>query len=430
MLTDAIRLTMVGTVIKSLISQGKRVIIPDLGAFLVKDSTLSTILTKENVTFSPFLKYNDGFLEGELAHRFGLHKDDASLQVVAFVDALKTAIYVDKKAFEVEGLGFFFKDMQGNITFSIARPFAENDGAIIGGGIVKEEVQEPEMVEKVVLHKDSEEVVAPDDNREVDAKFDLDEVAPVEPSNSRPPFSVEKVNPVVPHDIEEEEVTVEIEDQADDELVKEFEDEEKKETAITIGSRNNIPPSKRKSKSLLVGFVLLVGVLLVLNVFWTDFFGSNTNSSKPKIVLDPIDQEQKDAENDRIEAKEVAQDAIDNEVVSTVEKAVRATSKDEGEVEKSKKAEQEKPAKAKKTSKESADKEKQSSFVVVLGSFATNENAEKHVAYLAKKKVKGHIVHRNDKYSVVSATYKTYDDAQKEKERIKELGVDGWISSK
>ncbi len=416
---------MVGTVIKSLISQGKRVIIPDLGAFLVKDSTLSTILTKENVTFSPFLKYNDGFLENELAHKFGLHKDDASLQVVAFVDALKTAIYVDKKAFEVEGLGFFFKDKQGNITFSIVRPFAEDDSV----SIVKEEVQEPAKVANVVVPEDREAVVALEDTPVADEQAELDEVAPVVPSYSGSPFTDIKQEPVVVAPVaEEENVAVEIEDRVDEDLEKEFEIEEEKETGITIGSRNHTPPSKRKSKSLLIGFVLLVGVLFVLNVFWTDFFGSNTSGSKPKIVLDPVDQEQKDAEKDRIEAKEVAQDAIDNEVVSSVEKAVKSTSstsKKEG-VEKAEK----KSSDVKSASKESVEKEKPSSFVVVLGSFGTNESAEKHVANLAKKKVKAHIIHRNTMYSVVSATYKTYDDAQQERDRIKALGVDGWISSK
>ena len=80
---------MVGTVIKSIVSQGKRVIIPDFGAFLIKDSSLNPIITKENVTFSPFLRYNDGFLESELAHAEGLHKDEASAKLTDFIQKIK-----------------------------------------------------------------------------------------------------------------------------------------------------------------------------------------------------------------------------------------------------------------------------------------------------------------------------------------------------
>jgi cell division protein FtsN len=163
------------------------------------------------------------------------------------------------------------------------------------------------------------------------------------------------------------------------------------------------------------------------------------------IVLDPIDQETKVAEQDKVETKEAVQDAIDNEVVSTVERSVNEAAsssaakekndennvKASGELTKEKQKNSSKEAeKAKEKSKEKASSGAEKTYVVVLGSFATSENAQKHVEYLSKKGIKAMVLHRGERYSVVSKTYKTYDDADAEKNRVKALGVDGWISSK
>lgn len=426
---------MVGTVIKSLVSQGKRVIIPDFGAFLIKDSTLSSILTKENVTFSPFLKYNDGFLENELAHKYGLHKDDARLQVAAFVDAVKTSLNIDKKAYEVPGLGFFYKDKQGNAAFSIAPPYEEPPVKAASSMPVAEAaasaVEEDELVGKPV-----EEAASAIPNiiflpsKEEDAATDKDVEPAIEKSEEKPV-------------IEE----VKAEKKIDNQASKAIKEEKKQEEVKSESERSSNPSSKRKPKTLLVSFILLVGALFVLNFFWTDIFGNQSAASKPKIVLDPIDSEQKAAETEKLEAKEVAQDAIDNEVVSTVEKTVNkststseeqpVTAAEPAKKPLDKKKNDSKPSESKKAA--AADTKKVASassstagktYVVVLGSFQTSESADKHVENLAKKKIKGHVIHRSTVYSVVTATFKTYEEAQKEQDRVKALGVDGWISSK
>lgn len=426
---------MVGTVIKSLVSQGKRVIIPDFGAFLIKDSTLSSILTKDNVTFSPFLKYNDGFLENELAHKYGLHKDDARLQVAAFVDAVKTTLNVDKKAYEVPGMGFFYKDKQGNAAFSIARPYEEPpvkaESSMPVAEAAANTVEENKLVGKPVEEAASaipNIIFSP--TKVEDSATDKDVKPAIERSEEKPVI-----------------VGVKAEKKVDNQASKAIEEVVKQEEPKRENERSSNPSSKRKPKTLLVGFILLVGALFVLNFFWTDIFGTKSDASRPKIVLDPIDSEQKAAEAEKIEAKEVAQDAIDNEVVSTIEKTVNnASSNDEkrtvkvADAEKKpleKKKEDNKPSDSKKVSaadtkkvaKESSSAEKQT-YVVVLGSFETSESAEKHVDNLAKKKIKGHVIHRSAVYSVVTATFKTYEEAQKERDRVKALGIDGWISSK
>lgn len=428
---------MVGTVIKSLVSQGKRVIIPDFGAFLIKDSTLSSILTKDNVTFSPFLKYNDGFLENELAHKYGLHKDDARLQVAAFVEAVKTTLNIDKKAYEVPGMGFFYKDKQGNAAFSVARPYEEpavkDEGSLAVAEVTGSAVEENKLVGKPV-----EEAVSAIPNI-------IFSPTKVEDSAT---YKDKDVEPVIDK-IEEKPVIVEVkaEKKVDNQASKAIEEVVKQKEVKSESDRSTPSAPRRKPKTLLVGFILLVGALFVLNFFWTDIFGTKSDALKPKIVLDPIDSEQKAAETEKLEAKEVAQDAIDNGVVSTVEKTVNKTSSTDeektvkaAEPEKKsleKKKEDSKPsdskkvfaADTKKAAKESSSTENKT-YVVVLGSFQTSESADKHVDNLAKKKIKGHVIHRSAVYSVVTATFKTYEEAQKERDRVKAFGVDGWISSK
>jgi cell division septation protein DedD/nucleoid DNA-binding protein len=423
---------MVGTVIKSLVSQGKRVIIPDFGAFLIKDSTLSSILTKDNVTFSPFLKYNDGFLENELAHKYGLHKDDARLQVAAFVESVKTTLNIDKRAYEVPGMGFFYKDKQGNAAFSIACPYEEPP--------VKAESSMP-VAEAAASAVEEDELVGKP----------VEEAASAIPNIIFSPTKVEDsatykdkdVEPAIDK-IEEKPVIVEVkaEKKVDNQASKAIEEVVKQKEVKSESDSSTPPAPRRKPKTLLVGFILLVGALFVLNFFWTDIFGTKSDASKPKIVLDPIDSEQKAAETEKLEAKEVAQDAIDNEVVSTVEKTVNKASSTDQEkpvkaAEPAKKQEDRKPADSKKVAAADTKKgAKESSstagktYVVVLGSFQTSEGADKHVDNLAKKKIKGHVIHRSAVYSVVTATFKTYEEAQKERDRVKVLGVDGWISSK
>ncbi|WP_320052995.1 SPOR domain-containing protein [uncultured Acetobacteroides sp.] len=423
---------MVGTVIKSLVSQGKRVIIPDFGAFLIKDSTLSSILTKENITFSPFLKYNDGFLEGELAHAHGLPKDDARLQVAAFVEAVKTALNVDKKAYEIPGLGFFYKDKQGNAAFSITSPSEEAPVKAAASMPVAEVAPsapvEPELVGKPVEEAASAipNIIFSPSQAEAPAADTGKEVEPVLEQIEQKPAAAE----------------VKAEKKVESRPSKPIK-EEKKQEQVTRASETSTPTApRRKPKALLVSFILLAGALFVLNFFWSDIFGSQSDASKPKIVLDPIDSEQKAAETEKLEAKEVAQDAIDDQVVSTVEKTVnKPTSTDQEkpvkDAEPAKKVEAPKSADSKKVAAADPKKgAKESSstagktYVVVLGSFQTSEGADKHVENLAKKKIKGHVLHRSTVYSVVTATYKTYEEAQAEQERAKSLGVDGWISSK
>jgi hypothetical protein len=87
-----------------LIRENRRVIIPDIGAFITNSSD-------ENTVFSPLLKHNDGFLEDEM------HKDGIANPANFLREFAEHVISVIENGqhYRIAGLGYFFKD--GSIRF-------------------------------------------------------------------------------------------------------------------------------------------------------------------------------------------------------------------------------------------------------------------------------------------------------------------------
>lgn len=98
----------------SLFNTNNRIIIPGFGA-LIKREGLSP--EASTVTFSPFLKYNDGLLVSYIAKKEDIPKDEAQKKIETFVDELKDKLNKDKR-FPVEGLGEFKVDDKGNVSFA------------------------------------------------------------------------------------------------------------------------------------------------------------------------------------------------------------------------------------------------------------------------------------------------------------------------
>lgn len=108
------------------IENHSRIILPDFGAFLLKDS--SSIFSPENITFSPFLKYNDGVLEEYYAKLKGLTKDESAKQIKAFTDTLRESIKT-KGVFIIEGIGSLSRDSKGTVVYTpVGQPQPENTG--------------------------------------------------------------------------------------------------------------------------------------------------------------------------------------------------------------------------------------------------------------------------------------------------------------
>ncbi|HQE55179.1 hypothetical protein, partial [Tenuifilum sp.] len=89
------------SILAELIRKNKRLIIPNVGAFLHRDTESNTQLS---VTFSPFLKYNDGQLEDLLISNHGLSKIEAAEQVkklsIEIIDEIK-----ESGSYSIPGIG-------------------------------------------------------------------------------------------------------------------------------------------------------------------------------------------------------------------------------------------------------------------------------------------------------------------------------------
>lgn len=98
--------------IAELIKNNVRVVLPDLGAFIVKQRKPLKII------FNEFLKYNDGLLIEYVTKTEGKDKEQVSKDVNAFVASLKEKLNKDEKI-KFAGFGILSKDASGNIAFDL-----------------------------------------------------------------------------------------------------------------------------------------------------------------------------------------------------------------------------------------------------------------------------------------------------------------------
>ncbi len=97
-----------------IIEHNTRVILPNFGAFLQKDS--NSPFKPEIITFSPFLKYNDNILEECYAKLKETSKDEAIRQVKLFIEQIKTIID-SGQPYPIEGIGTLSRNDRGAIVF-------------------------------------------------------------------------------------------------------------------------------------------------------------------------------------------------------------------------------------------------------------------------------------------------------------------------
>ena len=94
--------------IKDLLNTDGRIIVPNLGAFMLKGSPKPTLY------FNEFLRYNDGILIDFIADKEHIDKNAASDKVNHFVDSINQQLATNKSA-ELEGLGVLFVDNNDKI---------------------------------------------------------------------------------------------------------------------------------------------------------------------------------------------------------------------------------------------------------------------------------------------------------------------------
>ncbi|MDD2279133.1 MAG: SPOR domain-containing protein [Bacteroidales bacterium] len=183
-----------------LIKNNTRVILPEFGAFLIKDDG-SGVFKPENLTFSPFLKYNDGMLEDILASKKKTTKDKARALLSSYIESLKQEL-TEKSAFELKDIGILYLDNRGSIHYS---PIGSEAKKTVQSP--KEEVKKEEPIKKEI-QKDNKTAPKQEIQEEKKEKLEkpniekkTDEVAAKEPTKAESktePMTEIKSTPVIP----------------------------------------------------------------------------------------------------------------------------------------------------------------------------------------------------------------------------------------
>lgn len=96
---------MVNRIIADYLKAGKRLVIPQFGAFIHKD-------TDGGVVFVPFLKKDDGVLATQLSTTYGLSNEEAYGVIAEYIAQVQRSV-ADRGSFVVEGVGRLRIDSNG-----------------------------------------------------------------------------------------------------------------------------------------------------------------------------------------------------------------------------------------------------------------------------------------------------------------------------
>lgn len=102
--------------LKQLIAQHKRVVIPEFGAFLKKE-----VPGGEELVFSPFLRKDDGVVTDAIVREYGVETEDARAMVAEFVIYLRHSL-ASSGRYHIEGVGLLAADTNGTVTLKEEEP--------------------------------------------------------------------------------------------------------------------------------------------------------------------------------------------------------------------------------------------------------------------------------------------------------------------
>ncbi|UCH15905.1 MAG: hypothetical protein JSV22_11990, partial [Bacteroidales bacterium] len=159
-----------------LLETNTRVIIPDFGAFIIKQKEPRIIV------FNEFLRYNDGLLIEYVAITEKIDKEAAKKKVIEYVDKASKDLK-DNNEHQIAGLGDLIKESTGKITFEEKSEAQKKDS----------KKKEPK---KVAETKEEKKVKADEIKKEPPKKEDESkEVSKPEPVKPQAEKDVKKVPP-------------------------------------------------------------------------------------------------------------------------------------------------------------------------------------------------------------------------------------------
>ncbi len=398
-----------------IIENHTRIILPDFGAFLLKDSGNGTF-KPENLTFSPFLKYNDNVLEEYYAKYKEIPKDEAIKQIKAFIDSLKETIK-NQGYFDIPAIGRLICDSRGAIIFSAS-------GKIIPATDASKPIENKPQKKSKKTSKEtsiitiSEQPESKQDTTQEDIVLDIDNQAPInEEYLEGQPFEEQVlVN----------ESIIEIEEEVNEPATEQNQPlpspDINVENIITSNQEDNNDMAKTKKKSKLVLILIYLGISLSAILIFAfiireiAFNNEIRESNRPNIIVsEKIEKPETEAVTPE---KETPKDEIDKafDEMTTDDASESTENNIETQIEKS-------------VIENAAIKQPATEqFHLIAGSFKDKLNAEKYSKELKSEGYKSEVLAlSNGKTYVTVGSFHTKEKANQEKNKLTQKFPSIWI---
>lgn len=390
-------------ILAELILTNKRVILPNLGAFLHKETTQ---MGTSNITFSPFLKYNDGLLEELIASKLGVSKTDAISFVKKIIDDINSDLMSTGKCF-IPGIGNLAKDPKGTIFLS-ASEVGEHKTELNQGS---KQISKPtEVVETFFVKKEDEpktielsstEIKVPDEKEKESLISNERDTKPFRENYTEVSHGIERVNTQVLDSISIQNDSI----------------------TEHMTSQSKGKPHKEKKKAVAVLVFLIISMTVILTFFFVirelafapDEASWEMDKSRVE-KIEPIEiPKSNEPANDEIR-KEFENTNPDDEPTQTKpSKDEQPTLRTEDRIEQE-------------LTKRQTSIQKNETFNLVVGSFSDPTNAKKYAEELKKKGYRSEVLTQpNGKKLVVIESFSTHEQAEKKKDELKSVFPGIWI---
>ncbi|MBN2613383.1 MAG: SPOR domain-containing protein [Bacteroidales bacterium] len=277
-------------IINDLLNTNARVIIPDFGAFIIKQKSPRLIV------FNEFLRYNDGLLIDYISASEGINKDVAKGKVAKYVEEINSRLNTGE-GIVFEGIGKLVKESNGKLTLV---EITASDAVV-----QKKEKKSTAAKPTAEVEKDKTPKIA-EDTKHPDATPKNIATAPPEPVKIKKDETVKETEPV--------EQKTEIELNVGKEEVKPPQPEKKitqkeekvtvtpiktaKETDTPVKKEPDVKPVEqkiKKTKSNTLQIVIWIILILVVNgliISWfvfndkiTEMFSKNKKQATEEVIV-------------------------------------------------------------------------------------------------------------------------------------------------
>ena len=406
-----------------LIEKNTRVILPDFGAFLIKDDGTG-VFKPENITFSPFLRYNDGLVEDMLAQAKGITKDDARKREADFIDSIKSELDT-KKAFPLNEYGFLSLDSRGSIIFKYGKPekIAKTEPA---------KAESPKPIKKATEKVTVKPEVKPEKEPEKIEKFSDADLLEIK-ENEKIEQVQQSAEVELPKNVEQK-ADIEIETPSTTKSATTKQKQEIKPITQSVKQQSKpIQPSKESSgvgKAIFIGVLIAIAVIAVA-VGWFLLNGEYSNIKKEKVteIALPTKPTQTESIKEKQESEDEQKGKFDEEYEKLSREMDKSPDSDKRYIEP-----KATPSTEVKTETPTTDNSiipafpSEGTFHLVVGSFRNLEYAEKFSNDLKSSGYSSRVIEQSSgMYAVTLGSFSTQSDALDAMDKVKSQHPNVWL---